>query len=89
MCGAMTELPPLMLGIGGQPMADILIRGMEMPPTGNYFVMIENEPGIEPNVTVWKRQQNGELKHFSFCPLVELPEHGDLIDRDALPQDRV
>ena len=70
-------------------MADILIRGMEMPPTGNYFMMVENEPGIEPNVTVWKRQQNGELKHFSFCPLVELPEHGDLIDRDALPQDRV
>ena len=63
-------------------MTDILIRGMEMPPTGNYFVMVENEPGIEPNVNAWKRQQNGELKHFAFCPLVEIPPHGRLIDAD-------
>lgn len=52
-------------------MADILIRGMEMPTDcGKCFV-------------------GDRTICADGCPLVELPPHGDLIDRDALPQDRV
>ena len=61
----------------------ILIEGMAMPPTGNYFMMVENKPGIEPNVTVWSRKLTGDLEHFAFFHPIEIPPHGDLIDRDA------
>ena len=55
---------------------NILIKGMELPPTGNYFMMVENEPGIKPNMTVWKRQPTGELEHFAFGEIVEIPAEG-------------
>lgn len=50
----------------------VLIKGMKMPTEGRF-------------ITIYKLQgefyvsQNGEL-----FPIIELPYHGDLIDRDAL-----
>jgi len=55
-------------------MADILIRGMKMP---------ENEPlriVLNPNGQLFV--DHGVT--FTEYEAVELPEHGDLIDRDAL-----
>ena len=61
----------------------ILIKGMEMPPTGNYFMLVKNKPGIKPNVTVWKQQPTGDLVHFAFGEIVEIQApHGDLISRE-------
>ena len=71
-------------------MADILIRGMEMPESCAdcpicYDMM---ECSVSP-LRFWNGRT--ELEQFVFCnerhpscPLVELPEHGDLIDRDAV-----
>ena len=67
-------------------MADILIRGMEMPESCAdcpicYDMM---ECSVSP-LRFWNGRT--ELEQFVFCnerhpscPLVELPEHGDLID---------
>lgn len=50
----------------------VLIKGMEMPAEGRLM-------------TIYKMQgefyvsQNGER-----CPIIEVPDHGDLIDRDVL-----
>ena len=66
-------------------MADILIRGMEMPE-------IENNHGIKAEI----RMLDGKLElgimtggyycsqEWTYYPLVEIPDHGRLIDADAL-----
>ena len=56
-------------------MADILIRGMEMPRERDHLTITINADGtVQPLVDM-------------YCPIIahaiELPEHGDLIDRDA------
>ena len=68
-------------------MADILIRGVSMLDTGNYFAMVENETQHQPNVTIWKRKTDGSLERFGFGEVVELPEHGDLIDRKSFREE--
>ncbi len=62
-------------------MADILIRGVRMP------VACSDCPSRDVSVCVWTDDYNVESYKFSrpsFCPLHELPEHGDLIDRSKL-----
>lgn len=66
-------------------MADILIRGMEMP-TGCAscdFAIYKADSAY--HYCFWLKQvfvkPDARLKS---CPLHELPPHGDLIDRDAL-----
>ena len=66
-------------------MSDLLIRGMEMPE-------IENNHGIKAEI----RMLDGKLElgimtggyycsqEWTYYPLVEIPDHGDLIDRDEL-----
>ena len=76
-------------------MSDILIR-MEMP---NSCVECSST-GLPVAVSIlgascpWCREVidakvNLRIARHEDCPLRELPEHGDLIDMDALPQDRV
>ena len=58
-------------------MADILIRGMEMP-TGEPLRIVLNPNGqlfVDHGVT------------FTEYEAIELPEHGDLIDRDAFREE--
>lgn len=50
-------------------MADILVRGMEMPKSCSDCPMYTC------------------MHNHADCHLVELPEHGDLIDRDAFRED--
>ena len=59
----------------------IIIKGMEMPKScakcdllGEYGCVFIGAVGYA--LTEGRRSED--------CPLVELPEHGDLIDRDAL-----
>ena len=61
-------------------MADILIKNMEMPKACEYCPIYDDdycqcrlEPTFEAH---WSRDNH--------CPLVELPPHGDLIDRDKI-----
>ena len=66
----------------------ILIRGMEMPtscadcPFGDTLCC----PFIPGVPALWAEYANAvkEKRLHSDCPLVPVPEHGDLIDRDAL-----
>lgn len=50
----------------------ILIKGMKMPTEGRLMTIYK----IQGEFYVL---QNGEI-----CPIIELPDHGDLIDRDVL-----
>ena len=56
-------------------MAGVYIKGMEMPRNCQ-------------KCPFWKIEQ---CRYFDLnvepdCPLVEVPDHGDLVDRDASPQ---
>lgn len=68
-------------------MPDILIRGMEMPKHcidcpcmvdkyGGDNCCLQSEESNE-KITSWDDMKAG-------CPLIELPEHGDLIDKSEL-----
>lgn len=63
-------------------MSDILIRGMEMPKSCGYCPLrYEARDGDEcylgASLTEYQKRPDD-------CPLVPVPPHGDLIDRDAL-----
>lgn len=67
-------------------MTDILIRGMEMPVScfGCPLIALQNDGGTHCKLTC----TSCEIGRVNDdCPLHELPEHGDLIDRDALEYD--
>lgn len=59
---------------------------MEMPPTGLYFVSVDNTNGRDKAVvTVERMLGNRDVRQIvgSF-ELIPVPEHGRLIDADAL-----
>ena len=67
-------------------MSDISIRGMEMPKNcGNCPLRKSNEDRIWCSIVgkyiVFETEFDGRRPD---CPLVELPPHGNLIDKDAL-----
>ena len=70
-------------------MSDILIKRMDMPKTCEDCT-------LESFCSLWidARRMSAEphdratIRHPD-CPLLEIPPHGDLIDRDALPTSRV
>lgn len=63
-------------------MSGVYIKGMEMP-TSCYDCPVECEGdicGIDKGGCTWNERP-------PHCPLIPVPEHGDLIDRDALIKD--
>lgn len=58
----------------------VLIKGMEMPTSCENCELAKHFDGYNEN--------DCPFNAFSFydCPLVALPDHGDLIDRDALKE---
>ena len=75
----------------------ILIRGMEMPVTCCHCPLMGYDPDIEWNdggretqgayICVMTHELIDNTKREDHCPLVEIPPHGDLIDREALMDD--
>ena len=70
-------------------MADILIRGMEMPR--NCMVCDFRNRGFDLNGDLYcncrvTKEDVPDIYNIRMesCPLVELPEHGDLIDRSKI-----
>lgn len=68
-------------------MADILIIGMEMPKTCSQCPLCYDY--MKCSLRDGRFSHMGESfdcceMRLADCPLVELPEHGDLIDSDAL-----
>lgn len=77
----------------------VLIKGMKMPKSCSTCQMLEGDPadGIchaagrwldDDEYWTWYVYPEGDIDDSrpSNCPLVELPDHGDLIDRDALAE---
>lgn len=56
----------------------VLIKGLEMPKAGNWKTIRIYYDGTcaEPN---WQ----GDCKVMKGCEAVHIPDHGDLIERDA------
>lgn len=74
----------------GSDMADILIKGMEMPKScdrclyrGFCSAHARQVQKIMESDADQVFDIFGEMR-LKDCPLVEIPPHGDLIDRDAL-----
>lgn len=69
-------------------MSGIYIPGMEMP-TSCFECPLKKiwDDGVQclVNKGLW---MDCDSKHKA-CPLVPVPDHGDLIDRDALPENRM
>ena len=77
-------------------MADILIRGISIPRNCFECPLFTNcdacegyECGCGLLGGIGYEEDISEDRRRDNCPLVELPEHGNLIDRDALPKERV
>ena len=71
-------------------MADILIRDMEMPKHCiDCPCMVDKYSG--DNCCLQSEEANEKITSWddmkAGCPLVELPEHGNLIDRDAFREE--
>lgn len=69
-------------------MADILIRGMEMPKDGCRDCIFVNRKWRGDVCPILKREVTGNVERGGFqtdCPLLPLPAgHGKIIDGDAL-----
>ena len=71
-------------------MADILIRGMEMPKDC-YTCSFRTTVGLDEWMCMvnkmrfpsWESGWNGDTYRHENCPLHELPEHGDLKIRNG------
>lgn len=57
-------------------MADILIKGMELPKEGNVYLIIGEDGVVSEKI--------GSMYHVT-TEAIELPTHGRLIDADRLP----
>ena len=67
----------------------VYIRGMEMPRSCRqcslYLQSMDSERNVYENCAVTAKSYNwGLTTRPSDCPLVPVPPHGDLIERDAL-----
>lgn len=64
-------------------MSDLLIRGMEMPKTGRYFVAVDNTDGKDKTViSVMSEFERGDKTRplLAVHEVVPVPAHGDLVD---------
>ena len=59
----------------------VLIKGLDMPDCCWNCPCLDGEYG-ECNISGQKIKGDGE--RIADCPLIELPDHGDLIEKDSL-----
>lgn len=64
-------------------MADILIRGMEMPTACSVGCPIFHEGAFNDYCGYGWKKVPREIEKPDWCPLIEAPPHGRLIDADA------
>ena len=65
----------------------VLIKGLKMPKEGCKDCLLVKRGHFYDICLFLSRIVNGNVERGGKpydCPLVELPDHGDLIDRDAL-----
>lgn len=59
----------------------VLIRGMKMPTSCSRCALFDEGSNGDPD---WCNVMH-QVPEYGTCPLVEIPPHGDLIERDAIP----
>ena len=63
----------------------VYIRGMEMPQTGLYLVSVDNTDGRDKTIaTAMKANDKKGMNIIGSYELIPVPDHGRLIDADAL-----
>lgn len=63
----------------------ILIKGLKMPEDGCKDCLLVKRGRVFDICPFLKREVNGNVERGGKpygCPLIELPDHGDLVDRD-------
>lgn len=68
-------------------MSDLLIRGMEMPKTGRYYVAVDNTDGKDKTVisVMSEFERGGKTRPLlAVHEAVPVPPHGRLIEAAAL-----
>ena len=71
-------------------MSDVLIKDMEMPESCDKCkIMVFEDTNCLPELfcgcpIVFKAHPQGVGHRPDYCPLIEIPHHGRLIDADAL-----
>ena len=64
-------------------MSDILIKGMKMPPKGEYTATIYVDSDGTAYIDFDSREMDEYTVYDGKCDLVEVPPHGRLIDTDS------
>ena len=65
-------------------MSGVYIKGFQLPEKNDlYYVKVECEPGKNPVATIWRKDLLGSMSFGAF-EFIPVPDHGDLVDRDAL-----
>lgn len=65
-------------------MSDILIKGMKMPPKGEYTATIYVDSDGTAYIDFDSREMDEYTVYDGKCDLVEVPPHGRLIDGIAI-----
>jgi hypothetical protein len=66
----------------------VLIKGMEIPPTGVYILSVDNT-GIDKTIFTIAKHICGKIILQHVGEAVAAPPHGRLIDADALIKDEL
>ena len=68
-------------------MSGVYIKGMQMPDgcPGCYFKYVMFRPHVKCNLLGCVYKEIGPNGRLPDCPLIPVPDHGRLIDSDALP----
>lgn len=70
-------------------MMSIMIKGMEMPKTCKECPFSDHEAWCLISGDWRERYYMPKDERSKYCPLIELPSHGRLIDADRLLTDRM
>ena len=69
-------------------MSGVYIKGFQLPEKSDlYYVKLEQEPGKNPVATIWRRDALGSMSFGAF-EAINVPDHGRLIDADAIVNTR-
>ena len=78
------------MGGGKEEKMSVLVKGMEMPKSCDKCpIMVFEDTNCAPELfcgcpIVFKAHPQGVGHRPDYCPLIEIPPHGDLIDKQAL-----
>ena len=65
-------------------MSGVYIKGFQLPEKNDlYYIKVDCEPGKNPVATIWRKDALGPMSFGAF-ECIPVPDHGRLIDADAM-----